>query len=88
MEAVGISVVDLTEVKGDSLAHGKFAASEPVVRLIGRQLATHSMNEGRTSLRDRFVLRAEDLGEFVGKAAGSAISLPVGIAAGVLNTRE
>jgi esterase/lipase superfamily enzyme len=47
---VGVDVIDLTDVESsDSLNHGKFAASPPVVQAIGRRLAVGQKLGGETS---------------------------------------
>jgi esterase/lipase superfamily enzyme len=47
---VGVEVIDLTDVKSsDSLNHGKFASSPPVVQAIGRRLAAGQKLGGETS---------------------------------------
>jgi esterase/lipase superfamily enzyme len=50
LSQVGVEVIDLTDVKSsDSLNHGKFASSPPVVQAIGRRLAAGQKLGGETS---------------------------------------
>jgi esterase/lipase superfamily enzyme len=51
LAATGVEVIDLTAAKsGDSLNHGKFASSPPVVQAIGRRLAAGQSLGGETSV--------------------------------------
>ncbi len=84
LKSVGIRVIDLTDLKGDGLAHGKFAASPEVVRQIGTPLADHGIVEPRLSLGERLATVGENVTDTVGTAAGMAVKLPVGIVGGVL----
>ncbi|WP_163413939.1 alpha/beta hydrolase, partial [Escherichia coli] len=52
LEQAGITVIDLTKVKGgDSLNHGKFAESPQIVQLIGQRLVTgQTLTDSNVSL--------------------------------------
>jgi esterase/lipase superfamily enzyme len=64
LETAGITVIDLTQLKaGDSLNHGKFAASPEVVQLIGQRLVT-----GQT-ITDSDIGLGERLGALVRRKA-------------------
>lgn len=50
----GVEVIDLTQTSsGDPLNHGKFASSPPIVRLIGKRLASGQRLQGETSLLEQ-----------------------------------
>jgi esterase/lipase superfamily enzyme len=50
LSQVGVEVIDLTDVESsDSLNHGKFASSPPVVQAIGKRLAAGQKLSGQTT---------------------------------------
>lgn len=79
LEKAGISVIDLTALKGgDKLNHGKFAESPEVVRLLGNRLiAGQTVTDSDVGLGER--LGAVTLGatQTVGSAASLAVSTPI-----------
>ncbi|MCY1237738.1 hypothetical protein D9M72_504470 [compost metagenome] len=79
LEQAGISVIDLTALKGgDKLNHGKFAESPEVVRLLGNRLiAGQTVTDSDVGLGER--LGAVTLGatQTVGSAASLAVSTPI-----------
>lgn len=72
----GVEVIDLTTTaSSDSLNHGKFASSPPVVRLIGTRLASGQRLHGETSLLEQ----AGALTQGTVKAVGDVVTAPLRI---------
>jgi len=74
-----ISVIDLTKLNaGDSLHHGKFAASPEVVRMIGGRLASgQAVSDSRVGLGEHIGGAAAGAAATVGSAAGLVLSAPI-----------
>jgi len=79
LQAAGVSVIDLTDVKAnDMMAHSKFANSPEVVRLIGQRLAAgQTIEDEDVAIGGRIELATEGLAGAVGAAAGVAVSTPI-----------
>lgn len=72
----GIDVIDLTTTESsDSLNHGKFASSPPVVRLIGTRLASGQRLHGETSLLEE----AGAITQGTVRAVGDVVTTPLRI---------
>lgn len=80
-EKAGITVIDLTALKGgDRLNHGKFAESPEVVRLIGdRLVAGQTITDSEVGLGDRIGAIALGTAQTVGGVAGAAVSAPIAV---------
>ncbi len=78
----GLRVVDLSALK-DQLPHSRFATSPEVVKLIGRQVASHDHRP--PTLGERLTDLSDDVVDKVGAAAGTAAKLPIGIVGGVVD---
>ena len=82
MAKLGITVINLTDVKSsDSLAHGKFASSPAVVKFIGNRLAS-----GHQFSPDANGSGAEQIGSFLGgvtatagKVVGAVVTAPLAV---------
>ncbi|MDK9696850.1 MAG: alpha/beta hydrolase [Siculibacillus sp.] len=81
LEGDGVTVLDLTALQtGDRLAHGKFAESPEVVRLLGsRLIAGQKVSEDRVGLADRLGAVAMGAAGTVGSAASLAVSAPIAV---------
>jgi len=81
IEASGLTVIDLTEVKeGDALNHGKFAQSPEVVQLIGtRIMEGQTLTDSRASFGDRVIQLSTGVASAAGTAVGMAVSAPVAV---------
>ena len=82
LEKARLDVVDLSEVQtSDKLAHGKFAESPEVVRLIGTRLVEgQPVSDGRQAgLGDRIGELTTGAGAAVGAAAGLILTAPVAV---------
>ncbi|MDO9414951.1 alpha/beta hydrolase [Pararhizobium sp.] len=81
LEAEGITVLDLTALKGgDRLNHGKFAESPEVVKLLGNRLiAGQTITDSQVGLGERVGGIAIGAAQTVGSAASLAISTPIAI---------
>lgn len=79
LEQAGITVLDLTALKGgDKLNHGKFAESPEVVRLLGnRLLAGQTVTDSDVGLGERVGAVALGTAQTVGSAASVAVSTPI-----------
>lgn len=80
-EKTGITVIDLTALKGgDRLNHGKFAESPEVVRLIGSRLVQgQTITDSQVGLGDRLGAIALGTAQTVGGVAGAAVSAPIAV---------
>jgi esterase/lipase superfamily enzyme len=80
-EKAGITVLDLTALKGnDPLNHGKFASSPDVVKLIGNRLiAGQEVTDSDVGLGERLGAVALGTAQTVGSAASVAVSTPISI---------
>jgi esterase/lipase superfamily enzyme len=80
-EEAGITVIDLTALKGgDRLNHGKFAESPEVVQLIGTRLvAGQTITDSEVGLGDRIGAIALGTAQTVGGVAGAAVSAPIAV---------
>ncbi|OIS94325.1 esterase [Brucella cytisi] len=74
----GISVIDLTKIKGGgSLHHAKFADSPQIVRLIGSRLSSgQTLTDNRLGLGDHIVAATVGASHTVGTAAGLIVAAP------------
>lgn len=81
LEKEGITVLDLSELRGgDSLNHSKFAKSPEVVRLLGdRLIAGQKITDGTIGLGEALGAGALSLSGTVGSAAGLVVSVPISI---------
>jgi esterase/lipase superfamily enzyme len=81
LEAAGITVLDLTKLKGsDRLNHGKFAESPEVVRLIGdRLVAGQTITDSQVGIGEAVGAVAMGAAQTVGSAASVAVSTPIAI---------
>lgn len=81
LETAGITVLDLTKLQsGDSLNHGKFAASPDVVRLIGdRLIAGQAVSEDNVGLGETLGAVAIGSAQTVGSVASVAVSTPIAV---------
>lgn len=81
LEKSGITVIDLTALKGgDRLNHGKFAESPEVVQLIGKRLVEgQTITDSDIGLGDRLGAVAMGAAQGVGSAASVAVSTPIAI---------
>ncbi|HXV31897.1 MAG TPA: alpha/beta hydrolase [Sinorhizobium sp.] len=79
LERAGITVLDLTALKGgDKLNHGKFAESPEVVRLLGNRLiAGQTVSDTDVGLGERVGAVALGTAQTVGSAASIAVSTPI-----------
>ncbi|WP_407065227.1 alpha/beta hydrolase [Ensifer sp. LCM 4579] len=79
LEKAGITVLDLTALKGgDKLNHGKFAESPEVVRLLGNRLiAGQTVTDSDIGLGERVGAVALGTAQTVGSAASVAVSTPI-----------
>jgi esterase/lipase superfamily enzyme len=79
LEEAGITVLDLTALKGgDRLNHGKFAESPEVVRLLGNRLiAGQTVTDSDVGLGERVGAVALGTAQTVGSAASVAVSTPI-----------
>ncbi|CAN7319239.1 alpha/beta hydrolase [Ensifer sp. ENS07] len=79
LEQAGISVIDLTALKGgDKLNHGKFAESPEVVRLLGNRLiAGQTVTDSDVGLGERIGAVTLGATQTVGNAASLAVSTPI-----------
>lgn len=79
LERAGITVLDLTALKGgDKLNHGKFAESPEVVRLLGNRLiAGQTVTDSDVGLGERVGAVALGTAQTVGSAASVAVSTPI-----------
>ncbi|MBX4965327.1 alpha/beta hydrolase [Rhizobium binae] len=81
LEAAGITVLDLTKLKGgDRLNHGKFAESPEVVKLIGdRLIAGQTITDSNVGLGEVVGAVAMGAAQTAGSAVGVAVSTPIAI---------
>ncbi|TBA88429.1 alpha/beta hydrolase [Rhizobium ruizarguesonis] len=81
LEAAGITVLDLTKLKGgDRLNHGKFAESPEVVRLIGdRLIAGQAITDSNVGLGEAVGAVAMGAAQTAGSAVSVAVSTPIAI---------
>lgn len=79
LEQAGITVLDLTALKGgDKLNHGKFAESPEVVRLLGNRLiAGQTVTDSDVGLGERIGAVTLGATQTVGSAASLAVSAPI-----------
>lgn len=80
-EQAGITVVDLTRLDaGDSLNHGKFAASPHIVRLIGERLMKgQTLTDSRVTLGDGVAAVIGGTARTIGTVAATTISAPLNV---------
>ncbi|MBX5298859.1 alpha/beta hydrolase [Rhizobium sp. NLR12b] len=81
LEAAGITVLDLTKLKGgDRLNHGKFAESPEVVKLIGdRLIAGQTITDSNVGLGEAVGAVAMGAAQTAGSAVSVAVSTPIAI---------
>ncbi len=81
LEAAGITVLDLTALRGgDSLNHGKFAESPEVVKLLGNRLiAGQTVTDSNVGLGEQIGAVALGTAQTVGGAASVAVNAPIAI---------
>ncbi len=81
LEREGISILDLTKLRGgDRLNHSKFAESPEVVRLLGdRLIAGQTITDQDIGLGTEIGAAALSVSNTVGSAAGVAVSVPISI---------
>ncbi|MBB3132618.1 esterase/lipase superfamily enzyme [Rhizobium pisi] len=81
LEAAGITVLDLTKLKGgDRLNHGKFAESPEVVKLIGdRLIAGQTITDSEVGLGEAVGAVAMGAAQTAGSAVSVAVSTPIAI---------
>ena len=81
LEAAGITVLDLTKLKGgDRLNHGKFAESPEVVKLIGdRLIAGQTITDFNVGLGEAVGAVAMGAAQTAGSAVSVAVSTPIAI---------
>lgn len=81
LETAGITVIDLTALRGgDTLNHGKFAESPEVVQLIGQRLVSgQTITDSDIGLGDRIGAVAMGAAQTVGGAASVAVSTPIAV---------
>ncbi|OLP62303.1 esterase [Xaviernesmea oryzae] len=79
LEQAGITVLDLTALKGgDPLNHGKFAESPEVVKLLGNRLiAGQTITDSEVGIGERVGAVALGTAQTVGSAASVAVSTPI-----------
>ncbi|WP_078058381.1 alpha/beta hydrolase [Rhizobium rhizosphaerae] len=79
LEKAGITVLDLTALKGgDRLNHGKFAESPDVVKLLGNRLiAGQTITDSEVGIGERVGAVALGTAQTVGSAASVAVSTPI-----------
>ncbi|MER8563225.1 alpha/beta hydrolase [Mesorhizobium sp. M0578] len=87
LQAAGITVIDLTNVKTDDrLNHSKFAESPEIVALLGAQLASGQiMTDSRVGLGDGLGMVIAGTVGTVGKVAATTVSAPIAIVEGKEN---
>ncbi|SDP89413.1 Esterase/lipase superfamily enzyme [Phyllobacterium sp. YR620] len=80
-KATGITVYDLTQLRGgDSLNHTQFATSPEVVRLFGeRLLRGQSLSDADPNASGNFGATAIEAGQTIGTVTGAALSAPIRI---------
>ncbi|MGR9468379.1 alpha/beta hydrolase [Rhizobium leguminosarum] len=81
LEAAGITVLDLTKLKGgDRLNHGKFAESPEMVKLIGdRLIAGQAITDSNVGLGEAVGAVAMGAAQTAGSAVSVAVSTPIAI---------
>lgn len=81
LEAAGMTVLDLTKLKGgDRLNHGKFAESPEVVKLIGdRLIAGQAITDSNVGLGEAVGAVAMGAAQTAGSAVSVAVSTPIAI---------
>ncbi|PDS36696.1 esterase [Rhizobium anhuiense] len=81
LEAAGITVLDLTKLKGgDRLNHGKFAESPEVVKLIGdRLIAGQTITDSNVGLGEAVGAVAMGAAQTARSAVSVAVSTPIAI---------
>ena len=81
LETAGITVLDLTKLKGgDRLNHGKFAESPEVVKLIGdRLIAGQTITDSNVGLGEAVGAVAMGAAQTAGSAVSVAVSTPIAI---------
>ncbi len=84
---MGLTIVDLSEVKGDDLSHSKFAQSPAVVQLIGQQISVDAFSK-TTTFADRLAQFNANLSTEIGQEIGYAVSLPGSVATRVVGGEE
>ncbi|MER9401493.1 alpha/beta hydrolase [Mesorhizobium sp. M0615] len=84
LQAAGITVIDLTNVKTDDrLNHSKFAESPEIVKLLGSQLASGQiLTDSRVGLGDGLGMVIAGTVGTVGKVAARTVSAPISIVEG------
>lgn len=87
LEAAGITVLDLTDVKTDDrLNHSKFAESPEIVQLLGAQLASgQSLTDSEVGLGDELGLMIAGTVDTVGNVAATTVRAPIAIVEGKTN---
>ncbi|TIV86311.1 MAG: alpha/beta hydrolase, partial [Mesorhizobium sp.] len=87
LQAAGITVLDLTDVKtADRLNHSKFAESPEIVQLLGAQLASgQTLTDSRVGLGDELGLVVAGTVDTIGNVAASTVSAPVAAIEGKTN---
>lgn len=87
LEAAGITVLDLTDVKtADRLNHSKFAESPEIVQLLGAQLASgQSLTDQRVGLGEELGLVVAGTVDTIGNAAATTVSAPIAAVEGNTN---
>lgn len=75
---LGVTVVDLTAVKGDRLGHTKFAANPVIIRLLGAGLNyTGEPVQGEDAITERIGQLGRHLGGSLGAAAEIVLTTPL-----------
>lgn len=84
LQAAGITVIDLTNVKTDDrLNHSKFAESPEIVALLGSQLASGQiLTDSRTGLGDGLGMMIAGTVGTVGKVAATTVTAPIAMMEG------
>ncbi|MES0002326.1 alpha/beta hydrolase [Mesorhizobium sp. M0051] len=79
LQAAGITVIDLTNVKtNDRLNHSKFAESPEIVKLLGTQLASgQTLTDSRVGLGDGLGIVIAGTIDTVGNVAATTVGAPI-----------
>lgn len=79
LAALGVVVVDLSQVKGDSLGHTKFAANPAMIEMLGKGLNDRFNPDNETALTDRVGQLGGNIVGTIGTAAEIVITTPLDV---------
>lgn len=79
LTALGVVVVDLSQIKGDSLGHTKFAANPVMIEMLGKGLNNGFSPDNETLLTDRVGQLGGNIVGTIGTAAEIVITTPLDV---------